>query len=129
MQMDKGGDERRNGDLRGAIQNRLLHLLSLFEIAIDIFNLDGGIVDQDADRQRQAAQGHDVDGLAQRPQHDQRDQDGKWNGNGDDERATPAAQKNQDHDAGETARDNALAHHAADGAAHKDRLIRQRRYA
>ena len=28
--------------------------------------VDGGIVDQDADREREAAQRHDVDGLAQR---------------------------------------------------------------
>ena len=123
----KGGDEGRDGDLRGAIQDCLLHLFAFFEIAIDIFDFDGGVVDQDADGQRQATQGHDVDGLAQGAEHDQRDQDGKRNGNGNDEGAAPAAQKDQDHDAGEAAGDDALAHHAVDGAAHKNRLIRKRR--
>ena len=40
--------------------------LPCFEVAVDVLDLDGGVVDQDADRQRQAAQGHDVDGLVQR---------------------------------------------------------------
>ena len=47
----------------------VLDFLALFQIAIDVFDFDRGVVDQDADRQRQPAQGHDVDGLAQRRQH------------------------------------------------------------
>ena len=37
--------------------------LSLFEIPIDVFDRYGRIVDQDSDRQRQSAEGHDVDGF------------------------------------------------------------------
>ena len=70
----KRGDEGRNGNLRRAIQNGLLDLLAHLQIAIDVFNLDRGVVDQNADRQRQSTQRHDVDGLAQRAQHDQRNQ-------------------------------------------------------
>ena len=47
----------------------MLDLLALFQIAIDVLDLDRGVVDQDADGERQAAQGHDVDGLAQRREH------------------------------------------------------------
>ena len=108
----------------GAIEDRLLHLFAFFEIAIDVLNFYGGVIDQDADGQRQAPEGHDVDGLAQCPEHDQGDQDREGNGHGNDDGAAPAAQKNQDHETGETAGNNALAHHSADSAAHKDRLIR-----
>ena len=120
------GDQRRRGNLRGAVEDGLLDLLARFEIAVDVFNFDGGVVDQDADGQRQAAEGHDVDGLVQRVEQDERTENRKRNGNRDDERGAPAAQEDQDHDGGEAGGDDGLAHHAADGAAHKDRLIGER---
>ncbi len=52
-------------------------LLALFQIAVDVLDLDRRIVHQNADGQRKAAQRHDVDGLAQRAQQDERDQDGQ----------------------------------------------------
>src|SRR5271156_5444297 len=54
---DKGGDR----DLGRAIENGLLDLLALLEIAVDVLDLNGCIVDQDADGQRQTAKSHDVD--------------------------------------------------------------------
>ena len=49
-----------------AIQNRFLDLLALGNIPVDVLDFHRGVVHQDADRERQSAQGHDVDGLAQR---------------------------------------------------------------
>ena len=43
----------------------MLNFLSLGDIAVDVFNFDRRIIDEDSDRQRQATEGHDVDGLAQ----------------------------------------------------------------
>ena len=40
--------------------------LPVFQVAIDVLDFDGGVVHQDADGQRQAAEGHDVDGFVQR---------------------------------------------------------------
>ena len=57
-------DERRHRDLRRAIQNGLFDLLALFQIAVDVFDLYRRVVHQDAHRQRQPAQRHDVDRLA-----------------------------------------------------------------
>ncbi len=57
-----------------------------------------GVVHQNSDRQRQPAQRHDVDGLAQRAQHQDRGENRKRNGNRDDQRAAPASQEHQDHD-------------------------------
>ena len=59
------GNEGRNSDFRSAIQNCLLHLLAHFQVAIDVLNFYRGVVDQNSDRQRQPAERHDVDGLAQ----------------------------------------------------------------
>ena len=74
MQIDNSGHERGNRNLRRTVKDRLLQFLACFKIAIDVLNGDGGVVDQDAYRQRQAAQRHDVDGLVQRVEHDQRAQ-------------------------------------------------------
>ena len=41
-----------------------MQVVALFEMALDVFDRDGGVVDQDADGQREAAERHDVDGLA-----------------------------------------------------------------
>ncbi len=60
----EGGDEGGHGDLRGAVEDGFAELVALFEIAIDIFDLDGGVVDEDADGEGETAEGHDVDGLA-----------------------------------------------------------------
>ncbi len=97
-----------------------------FEVAVDVLDLHGRIVHQNADGQRQAAQGHDVDGLVQGVEHHERAENGKRNGDRDNQRGTPTAQEDQDHDGGEAGGDDGLADHAVDGAAHKDRLVRER---
>ena len=71
----------------------------------------------------EAAQGHDVDGLAQEAQYHHRGQDGKRNGHGDDERAPPAPEEEQDHQGGEAGRDDRLVDHARDRPANEDGLV------
>src|SRR3984893_16110253 len=115
--------ERRNkgrdSDLLRTIQNRLLNFFAFRDVPVDVFDFDGGVVHQNADRERQSAQGHDVDSLAQRAQDDDGSKNRKWDGNRDDDRAAPAPQKNQDHDSGETGRNQAFLHHSVDGGAHE----------
>jgi hypothetical protein len=48
--------------------------LPMRQIPIDVFDLYGGVVHQNTDGQRQASQGHDVDGFVERAQHDDRNQ-------------------------------------------------------
>ena len=59
---DKGG----NGNLRRAVQDGLLQFPARLQVAVDVLDGHRGIVHQDADGKRHAAQGHDVDGLVQR---------------------------------------------------------------
>ena len=75
MQMRERGDECRDRDLLRAVEDRLLERLALLEMLVDVLDRHRGVVHQNADRQRQAAQRHDVDRLAQREQHDDRSQD------------------------------------------------------
>ncbi len=97
--------------------------MPLFEVALDVFDGDCGVVDEDADGERQTAEGHDVDGLAKQAEDDDRGQDRQRDGDGDDDGAAPASEEEQDHEAGEHGGDDGFADDAIDGAAHKDRLV------
>ena len=48
----QGGNQRRNGNLRCAIEDANAQFGALFKMALDIFDGDGGIVDKDADGER-----------------------------------------------------------------------------
>ena len=125
MQMRQRGDQGGNGDLRRAVQNRLLDFLALIQIPVGVLDLHGGIIHQDADGEREPAERHDVDGFSQETEDDDRGQNGQRNGNRNDQRAAPAAQENQDHQAREAGGDDGFADDAAHGGADEDRLIRQ----
>ena len=120
------GDQGGNGNLRGAVEDRVVQRLAFFEIALDVLDVDGGVVDQNADGERQSAEGHDVDGLVQQAEHDHRGEDRQRNGDGDDQGAAPAAEKEQDHQAGERGGEDGFANHSVDRAADKDGLVGER---
>ena len=89
----QGGNEGRDRDLLRAVQNGLFQLLALGQVAFDVFDFDRGVVHQDADRQRQPSQGHDVDRLAQRAQRQHGDEDRKRDGDGNNDGGAPVAEK------------------------------------
>ena len=72
-----------------------------FHLVVDILDLDGGLVDQDADGQRQAAQGHQVDRLAGEPEGHDGAAEGERDVEHDDDDAPPVAEEEQDHQPGE----------------------------
>jgi len=51
----EGGNESGDGDLGGAVEDGLLDFLAGFEIAVDVFDFNGGVVDEDADGEGEAA--------------------------------------------------------------------------
>ncbi len=120
------GNKGRDRDLLGAIQNRLFHLLALRQVALDVFDFHGGIVNENADGEGQTAQGHDVDSLPQRTKHEDRDKDRKRDGDRDDNRGTPVAQEQQDHARGQDGSSQRFQYHPTDGCAHEQRLIEER---
>ena len=92
-------------------------------LAVDVFDFDGGLVYQHADGQRQAAEGHDVDGLAGGPQQDDGGEQGERDVQDDDQGAAPVAQKDEHHQAGESRAQQAFGDQAAQGIGDVGRLI------
>ena len=56
-----------------------LYLLAHLKIAIDVFDFHGGIVDQNADRESEAPESHDVDGFAERAEREKGAEDRQRN--------------------------------------------------
>ena len=119
----KRRNKGRQRDFLRAVENGLLERFPRRHVPMNVFDRHGGIIDQNTDRQSQAAEGHEIDGFAQRAQNRQRTQDGKRNGKRDDDRAAPGAEKEQNHHGGERGRDNAFLDHVIDRRAHEQRLI------
>ncbi len=94
------GDQSGHGDLLRAVKNGLPHLLAHGKIAFDVFDFHRGIIHQNANGERQSSQSHDVDGLADRAQKDDRNKDGERDGNGNDDRGTPVAEEDENHEGG-----------------------------
>ncbi len=117
---------RRHNDLLGAIENGGFDRLALLEVPVDVLDGDGSVVDQNADRERQATERHDVDGFAQQRKAGQRRQDGQRDRERDDQRRAPAAEEQQDHHPGQRRCDHAFPDHAGYRIGDENRLIADR---
>ena len=95
------------------------------QIAFDVLDFHGRIVYENADRQRQSSQGHDVDRFSDRAQKNDGDKDRKWNRDRDDDGWPPVAEKNEDHDGGERSGDDPFAQNSVNGSPDEQRLIKQ----
>ena len=119
-------DEGRHGNLACPGENRIVQRGPSLQMVRDVFDGDGGVVHENAHREREPAERHDVDRLTERRQRNQRREHRERNGDGDDERGAPASQKQQDHGGGQARGDERFAHHAGNGRFHEDRLVGQR---
>src|ERR1035437_263558 len=120
------GDEGGYGDLRRAIENRLLHLFALGKVALDVFDFHGGVIHKDPNCQRQTAQGHDVNRLPERTEHEDGYEDRKRDRDGDDNGGTPVTEEKQDHRCGQGGGGQCFQDHAPNGGADEQRLIEER---
>ena len=84
---------------------------------------DGAVVDQDADGERQAAERHHVDGLAEPGQRGEREQDGERDLDEDDDRRAPAAEEDEDHQPDQRGGERGLADDAEHRGFDEDRLV------
>src|SRR3989442_1174955 len=75
---------------------------------------------------RAPAGGHDLEGLPEQADDDDRRQDGERDGHRDDGRGPPAAEEEQDHRGGQAGGVHRLANHTADRRPDEDRLVGQR---
>ena len=92
-------------------------------LGVDVLDLDRRFVHQHADRERQAAERHDVDGLAGGPQQDHGAEQRERNVQDHDQGAAPVAQEDQHHQAGEHRAEQAFGDQAANGVGDVGRLI------
>src|SRR3981189_84887 len=87
--------------------------------------LDGDrrIVHQDADSQRQTPKSHDVDGLSQGTEKNDRSQNRKRNRSSDGECAAPTSKKQKNQGRRKAGGDERFAQNAGNGATDENRLV------
>src|SRR5271170_158 len=122
----RGRDQGRQGDFARPDQNALLQSFAGAQVAFDILNGHRGVIHQNADRQSQPPQCHQVNRFPDRTQNGQGSQDRKRDGNGDDEGAPPRTKKKQNHQRRQDRRNHSFSHHTADGRLDEDRFINER---
>src|SRR5271156_86119 len=118
----EGRHQSWNGDLLRSVEDGLFHigLVALFENAIYVLDLNSRIVDENADRKCQTAQGHDVDRLAQKTQNDHRSENRQRNGDRNNDRAAPTPDEEKYHRRSQEPGNQGLADDAMDRAAHEN---------
>ena len=123
MQMQSVRNERGDCDLRGAFKDAFMELGTFFKIALDVFDGDDRVVNEDADGEREAAESHDIDGLAEQAEDDDGRKNRKRDGDRDDERRAPTAEEEQDHQAGKHGGDDGFSDDALHGGFDEDGLV------
>ena len=89
----------------------------------DVFDDDDGVVDDEADGGGEAAEGHQVEALADDPEEEDGDGDGDRDDETGDERGAPVAQEEEEDDAGEDEADEDGVADAGDAVADELRLV------
>ena len=120
------GNKRGYGDLLRPVEDRARQRLRHAHIAVNIFDFDGRIVDQNADGQSHTAQRHPVDRVSHRPEHNAGSENRQRNGGADDQRTAPASQKQENHQRRQAGRDQGFARHALDCRPDKETLVEHR---
>ena len=118
-------DQRWDGDARGAVQRRRGEAHAFAAQPVRVLDRHRRIIDENADRERHAAERHGVERVAEEIEDDDRRQDRQRNRDQDDQRRTPGAEKQQDHQTRKPGRDRPLANHARDRRGDELRLIEQ----
>src|SRR6266436_5488357 len=116
------------GDLRRAVEDNFVHVLLGFRlaVAINVLDLNGRVVHQNADRQSQPAERHDINRFSDRTEHNDGGQDCQRDGSRDDNGASPTAEKSENHESGQTGGDQSFPDDTTDRSTNKNGLIRQR---
>ena len=109
------GDERGQRDFLGTVEDGLFELFPPGHVAVDVLEGNRGIVHQNANRERQAAEGHEVDGFAQSAEDGNGTQHGERDRQRNDERAAPRTKEQKNHQCRECRGDGALFADVVDG--------------
>ncbi len=119
------GDKRRDHDLIGGVDDGRLQRLAHGQVGVDILDHDGRVIHENADRQGQPPQGHEIHRLADRMQADDGGEDRERDRRRDDDRGPPGAEKQQHDEPGQGGGSHHLLHHIQDRLVHEDRGVVQ----
>ena len=88
-------------DLLRAVEDGLFQFFLHSQVALNVLDFYGRVVHQNADRQRQSAQRHDVERFPHRAEQNDRGENRERDGDGDNQRRAPVPEEEQDHGRGE----------------------------
>ena len=115
--------QARHRRLAVAAPDRQGHGIGVLHLRVDVLDLDRRLIDQDADRQRQAAERHQVDRLPGRPQGHHGPHQGQRDVEHDHDHAPPVAQEQQHHQARQHRAEQPLGADAPHGPGDVGRLV------
>ena len=119
------GDKRRHGDFVRSVEDSLDQALAHIHVAMDVFDCHRRVVHENAHGQRETAERHEVQGVPESGQAHDAGQDRYRYRHDHDDRAAPAAEKQQDEQAGEARRDQAFGDHSLHRGNDECRLVEQ----
>ncbi len=93
----EGRGHHRQADGRCALDGRLIGPRPTLDAFLDIFDLDDGVIDQDADHQGQGQQGHHIEAEIEHRHHGEGRDQRQGHGDGRDHGRAPFAQEQQHH--------------------------------
>src|SRR6266403_1554639 len=126
---DANADRRQRGRNRhfaATGNDRLTQRIAVFDVTLDILDHDRTVVDENADRKREAAERHRIQGLAADKEDENGGDDRNRNRRKNDERQAPIAEKQQNHQPGQSGRDQPAHQHAVERGVDENRLIENR---
>src|SRR5712664_240705 len=111
--------------LRRAVEDNFVHVLLGFRLAVAIYVLDlnGRVVHQDADRQSESTERHNIDRFSDRTKHNDGGKDCQGDGGRDYNGASPTAQKGKNHESSQARGNQCFPDNTTDRATNKNRLI------
>ena len=119
----QGGGEHRQRDFPSALFGRDGGRLTHFEVAVDIFQHDDGVVDQAGEGERKAAQHHRIDRTSAELQRDEGGERRKRNGEEYGDGGAHASEKDENHERGEQQSERAFVQERLDRVLDELRLI------
>ena len=118
-----GGEDERRGEFVQRNANGGCARLSRVAMHDDVLHHHDGVVDDQTDGGGEAAEGHQIEGLSDGPEKENRNRYGYRNDEAGDQRAGPVAQKEEENHAGQHKPDEDGVAHAGDGLAHQFGLV------
>ena len=107
-----------------AVDDGIAHGFAGGDLALDVFDFDEGVVHQDTDGEREAAEGHQVERGAGETEAKNRAEQRERNRGEDDQRRAPRPKKQQDDEGHERTHEDDLAQDVVDGRPDKDGLVK-----